>query len=35
MIVGLCQQGAIEQLLTDFPYSEEPDIREARAFAAN
>src|SRR5262249_2140616 len=35
MIVGLCQQGAIEQLLTDFPYSADPDLPEARAFGAN
>jgi uncharacterized protein (DUF433 family) len=27
--------GTIEQLLADFPYLEEPDIREAIAFAAS
>ena len=35
MIVEAMAAGrTIEQLLTDFPYIEEPDIREALAFAA-
>jgi uncharacterized protein (DUF433 family) len=35
MIVGAMAAGrTIEQLLADFPYVEEPDIREALAFAA-
>lgn len=35
MIVGAMAAGrTIEQLLADFPYIEEPDIREALAFAA-
>ena len=36
MIVGAMAAGrTIEQLLADFPYVEEPDIREALAFAAH
>jgi uncharacterized protein (DUF433 family) len=35
MIVEAMASGrTIEQLLADFPYIEEPDIREALAFAA-
>jgi uncharacterized protein (DUF433 family) len=35
MIVEALSAGrTIEELLTDFPYLEEPDIREALAFAA-
>jgi len=35
MIVEAMAAGrTIEELLTDFPYIEEPDIREALAFAA-
>jgi uncharacterized protein (DUF433 family) len=35
MIVGAIAAGrTAEQLLADFPYIEEPDIREALAFAA-
>lgn len=35
MIVEAMAAGrTIEQLLTDFPYIEEPDVREALAFAA-
>ncbi len=36
MIVEAISAGrTIEQLLADFPYLEEPDIREALAFAAS
>jgi uncharacterized protein (DUF433 family) len=36
MIVEAMAAGrTIEQLLADFPYIEEPDIREALAFAAH
>ena len=36
MIVGALSAGrTVEQLLADFPYLEEPDIREALAFAAH
>ena len=36
MIVEAMSAGrTIEQLLADFPYVEEPDIREALAFAAH
>ena len=36
MIVGAMSAGrTIEQLLNDFPYIEEADIREALAFAAS
>jgi len=36
MIVGAIAAGrTIEQLLADFPYIEEPDIREALGFAAH
>jgi uncharacterized protein (DUF433 family) len=36
MIVGALAAGqTIDDLLDDFPYLEEPDIREALAFAAN
>jgi len=36
MIVGAMSAGrTIEQLLADFPYIEEADIREALAFAAS
>ena len=36
MIVGALSAGrTIEDLLADFPYLEEPDIREALAFAAS
>ena len=36
MIVEALSAGrTIEQLLADFPYLEEPDIREALAFAAS
>lgn len=36
MIVGAMSAGrTIEQLLVDFPYIEEADIRQALAFAAN
>jgi uncharacterized protein (DUF433 family) len=36
MIVEAMAAGrTIEQLLADFPYVEEPDIREALAFAAH
>ena len=35
MIVGAMAAGrTVEQLLADFPYIEEPDIREVLAFAA-
>jgi uncharacterized protein (DUF433 family) len=35
MIVEALAAGrTIERLLSDFPYSDEPDIREALAFAA-
>jgi uncharacterized protein (DUF433 family) len=36
MIVGAIAAGrTIPELLTDFPYLEEPDIREALAYAAS
>jgi uncharacterized protein (DUF433 family) len=36
MIVGALAAGrTIDELLADFPYLEEPDIREALAFAAS
>jgi uncharacterized protein (DUF433 family) len=36
MIVGAIAAGrSFEQVLADFPYLEEPDIREALAFAAH
>ncbi len=36
MIVGALGAGrTIAEILVDFPYLEEPDIREALAFAAN
>jgi uncharacterized protein (DUF433 family) len=36
MVVEALSTGrTIEQLLADFPYLEEPDIREALAFAAS
>jgi uncharacterized protein (DUF433 family) len=36
MIVGALGAGrTIAEILADFPYLEEPDIREALAFAAN
>jgi uncharacterized protein (DUF433 family) len=36
MIVGALAAGrTVDQLLADFPYLEEPDIREALAFAAS
>jgi uncharacterized protein (DUF433 family) len=34
IVESLAAGRTIEQLLTDFPYLEEPDIRQALAFAA-